>query len=225
MASAGLFTADGGGNLTNGYDDEFVEGTPTEISDSFTGTYILDASGMGRVDSQISFNKHEPAPQLIFYLTGNGNPSVVLSLDTTLGTMGMGLANPQSASAVAFNGKYGLTFTQGIGALESDSIAQISADSASGSFSGVVDSNLDFNGQLDTPLSGSFTPGTATGRYTGSLTDVFFPTPGANPSSLTMAFYLIDSAHGYFIETDSSISAELTFGYFGARTPVCATCP
>ncbi len=225
MASTGLFTADAGGNLTNGYGDEFVEGTPTEVSDSFTGTYLLDVSGTGRVDSQINFNKHEPAPELIFYLTGNGNPPVVLSLDTTLGTMGTGLANPQTASAIAFNGKYGFTFTQGIGPLESDSIAQITADAASGSFSGVVDSNLDFNGLLDTPLSGSLTPGSATGRITGSLTDSFFPTPGTTSSTLAVAFYLIDSAHGYFIETDSSASAELTFGYFGARTAVCATCP
>lgn len=224
MALTGEVTADVLGNLSSGFADEFVEGTPAFISDSLTGTYTLDPSGNGRVDSQISFTKHQPAPELIFYLTGNGNPPVVLSLDTTLGTLGFGMANPQTTSAIAFNGKYGLSFTQGVSALENDSTAQISVNASAGTLSGIVDSNLAFNGQLDTPLTGTFTSETIPGRFSGTLSNTLFPSPESVSGTLSMDFWLIDSTQGYFIETDSLKSAQLTFGYLAARTPVCPTC-
>jgi hypothetical protein len=224
MAAAGVLTADASGNLSSGFADEFVEGTPQSISDSFTGTYTLDPAGTGRLDSQISFTRHEPAPELIFYLTGNGSPPVVLSLDTTLGAMGTGLANPQTDSKISLSGRYGMTFTQGVGPLENDSTAQFGAVAASGTLSGIVDSELQFNAQPDTPFSGVFTAGGVPGQFSGSLTDAFFPTPGTVSNTLAVNFYMFDSTQGYFIETDSLNSSELTFGYFAKRTPVCASC-
>jgi len=56
------------------------------------------------------------------------------------------------------------------------------------------------------------------------LTDAFFPTPGTVSNTLAVNFYMFDSTQGYFIETDSLNSSELTFGYFAKRTPVCASC-
>lgn len=224
LASVGRLSADASGNVNSGYNDEFLEGSSLEISDSLSGSYTLDSSGTGRVDSTINFSVNGPGPELIFYLTGNGNPALVLDHDATAGALGTGLANLQTTSAFSFNGKYGLSFTQGVGPLENDATGQISADATSGALSGILDSNLDFSGQPNTPLSGIFaTPG-GNGRFTGTLSNSFFPSPGRTPSTLTFAFYLIDSGHGYFIETDSMASGELTFGYLAARTPVCSAC-
>jgi hypothetical protein len=225
LALLGQFSADANGNLNNGYSDEFLEGQGVEISDSFSGTYILDTTGTGRVDSLISFRTNGPGPELIFYLTGNGNPPLLLDAESTHGSLGVGLANPQAAPPFALNGKYGLSFTQGISSLENDASGQISVNGTSNTLSGVVDTSLSFSAQPNTPLTGTFAASTSTGRFTGALTNSFFPTVGSTPSTLSMAFYLIDSGHGYFIETDSLSSGELSFGYFASRTSVCATCP
>jgi len=223
LASVGQFSADASGNLSTGYNDEFLEGNTLEISDALTGSYALDPGGTGRVDSQINFHISGPGPELIFYMTGNGNPALVLEADGTSGALGSGLANPQSAS-FSFSGKYGLSFAQGVGPLENDFTGQVTADSTAGTLSGTLDGNLDFSAQLNSPVSGTFgTPGT-NGRSTGTLTNSFFPSPGSTPSTLAVAFYLIDSGHGYFVETDSTNSGELTFGYWTARTPVCSAC-
>jgi hypothetical protein len=228
MASTGTVTADASGNLSGGFADEFVLGSAKYITDSLTGTYTLDPSGTGRIDTQITFTRHEPAPELIFYLAGNGNTPVVLSVDPTLGALGSGLANPQTASKISFNGKYGMSFTQGVSAsaAENDSTAQITATGAKGALSGIVDSDIDFNGLLNSPLTGTFIPGTAASLFSGTMTDPFFPTPTPTSveNTVSMDYFLIDSTQGYFIETDSEISAVLTFGYFAARTPVCSTC-
>lgn len=226
LASAGTVAADASGNLTSGFADEVVLGAQKNISDSLAGTYTLDPSGSGRADTQITFTRHEPAPELIFYLTGNGNPPVVLSVDTALGALGIGSANPQTASKISFKGKYGMRFTQGVSAsaLENDSTAQITATGTKGTYAGIVDSNIGFNGLPNTPLSGTFTAESVVGLFSGSMTDTFFPTPTAVSNTLQMDYFLIDSTQGYFIETDTSISTDLTFGYFAARTPVCSTC-
>ncbi|HTS04123.1 MAG TPA: hypothetical protein VMP68_00960 [Candidatus Eisenbacteria bacterium] len=226
MASAGTLTADANGNLSSGFADEFVLGAGKNISDSLSGTYTLDPSGTGRVDTQVGFTRHEPAPELIFYLTGNGNPPVVLSVDTTLGALGIGVANPQTTSKISFNGKYGMRFTQGVASngVENDSTAQFTATATKGTFVGIVDSDVDFNGQPNSPLSGTFAPGSAVGLFSGIMTDPFFPTIATAENTLSMDYFLVDSTQGYFIETDSLVSTDLTFGYFAARTPVCASC-
>jgi hypothetical protein len=225
LASVGQFSADALGNLNNGYNDEFLDGTGVEISDSFTGTYTLDSTGTGRVDSQITFSRHGTGPELIFYLTGNGNPPLVFDAESKYGSLGVGMANPQAAAPFSFNGKYGLSFTQGVGPLENDTTGQITVDGNSTTLSGYIDTNFDFSGLPDTQITGSFTPVTSTGLFNGSLDNSFFPSPGTSPSTLAMNFYFIDSGHGYFIETDSLTSGELTFGYFETRTAVCPSCP
>jgi hypothetical protein len=224
LASVGKFTADKVGNLNSGFDDELLAGFGIEISDSFTGTYTLDSTGTGRVDSSINFKNNGPGPEFIFYLTGNGNPPLVLDADVNIGSLGAGLAHPQAASPFSFNGKYGLSFTQSSSGIENDGTGQITAVATSNTLSGVIDTNLGFSPQPDTPLTGGFGTIPGSGRFTGTLTNTFFPTPGNSANTLSAAFYLIDSGHGFFIETDSLSSGELTFGYFAARTPVCQGC-
>ena len=223
LASVGQFAADTNGNLT-GYNDEELNGLSVEISDSLSGTYIVDSTGTGRVDSSLNFATNGPGPELIFYLTGNGNPPLVLDSDVNIGSLGVGLAYAQAASPFSFDGSFGLSFTQSTSGLENDGTGQINVNGSASSLSGVVDTNLSFSPQPDTTLTGTYGAIDPSGRFTGELTNTFFPSPGATPSTLAAAFYLIDSSHGFFIETDSSLSGELSLGTFTARTPVCPTC-
>jgi hypothetical protein len=225
LASVGRFTADSSGNLTSGFNDEYLAGFGVPISDTFTGTYTLDSTGTGRVDSFLNFGKNGPGPEFIFYLTGNGSPPLILDADVNLGSLGAGIAYPQAASPFSFNGKYGLYFTQNLGGGENDSTAQITVDRTTDTLSGVVDTNFFSSPNPNTPLTGTFRAIPTTGRFAGRLTNTFFPTPGSTPNTIAVEFYLIDSGHGFFIETDSLSSGELSFGYFAIRTPVCQGCP
>lgn len=225
LASVGEFSADSTGNLNSGFADELLDGLGVEISDSFTGTYTLDPTGTGRVDSNISFTVSGAGPELIFYLTGNGNPPLILDSEVTHGSLGIGLANPQSGQPVSFNGKYGLSLTQGVGPIENDATGQVSVNGTADTLAGVLDTNLSFTPQPATPVTGSFVVQTSSSRFPGQLTNSFFPTPGSAPNTLAVAFYFVDSGHGYFIETDSITSGELSLGYLETRAAVCPTCP
>jgi hypothetical protein len=236
LASVGQFTADGRGNLNSGYDDEEMIAANVEISDSFTGTYTIDPSGTGRVDSTITFATSGPGPELIFYLTGKGNPPVVLDADDNpsssgVGASGTGLAHPQAASlsSSSFNGRYGLRFTQGNSeGVENDATGQIIVSAPSGTLSNesFVDVDADFNPAPDTVLTGTFATNVSGARFTGSLNNSFFPSPNTTvPNTIGVAFYLVNPGYGFFIETDSANSFELSFGSFDIRTPVCSSCP
>jgi hypothetical protein len=226
LAVVGEFTADTSGNLNNGYADEVLNGLQQYVSDSFDGTYSLDIAGTGRVDSSIRFTSGS-GPELIFYLTGNGNPPLVLDAESNFGSLGVGLANPQAAPPFSFNGNYGLYFTQSSGSLENDGTGQIAVNGTSNTLVGAIDVTLGlvgFSAQPDTPITGTFAAIPSSGRFTGTLTNTFFPTPGSTDNTIAVAFYLVDSDHGYFIETDSLTSDELSFGYFATRNSVCPSC-
>jgi hypothetical protein len=225
LAMAGGFTADSSGNLKSGFSDEILNGFGITISDSFTGTYSLDSSGTGRVDSSINFSSNGPGPELIFYLTGNGNPPLILDSDDYIGSVGTGLAYQQAAAPFIFDGKYGLSFTQSTAAGENDGTGQVTVVGTSKSIAGVVDTNLGSSPQPNTPITGSFGTIPSSGRFSGKLTNTFFPSFGSTPHTIAIRVYLIDSNHGLFIETDSLTTAELSLGYVEIRTPVCASCP
>ena len=225
LASVGKFVAVTNGNLSSGFNDEYLAGFGVAVSDTFTGTYTLDSAGTGRVDSFLHFSKNGPGPEFIFYLTGNGNPPLILDADVSLGSLGAGVAYPQAASPFSFNGTYGLYFTQNIGGSENDGTAQITVNGTTNTLSGIVDTNLFSSPNPNTLLTGTFGAIPTTGRFAGGLTNTFFPTPGSTPNTIAVEFYLIDSRHGLFIETDSLASGELSFGYFAIRTPVCQGCP
>jgi|HubBroStandDraft_6_1064221.scaffolds.fasta_scaffold00330_7 hypothetical protein len=236
LTSAGLFTADGAGNLVNGFTDTFLQqsgaqGTAgAQISGAFTGAYALDNEGIGRV--RLLFDHLAPAPnpvvlpRLFFYLTGNGNPPLVLDgsdVSFDYPSLGAGIAYPQSAAPLSFGGKYGLSFTQQNGS-ENDGTAQINANSSAGTLSGVADTNSTFNPTFDNPISGTFAPSASNGRFAGTLTGQTF-----DYSPFAVEYYIIDPSHGFFVETDlvnsSSPSGVVSFGYYAARTPVCSGCP
>jgi len=256
LTSIGLFTADGSGNLNNGFTDTFldlntIQGTNAnpqmgaQISAAFTGTYSVDSSGTGRASTTSITFEPEPKqgyqPVFFFYLTGNGNPPLVLEGgDSHYPSLGAGIAYPQSPAAATFSGDYGLSFTQELsGTGENDGTAQFTANSTTTppSLSGFADINLDFGADLDQPFTGTFAAPTATGPFSGILV-------GTNNSTLSSAaftpqiqvdYYFIDPSHGFFVETDliNSVppttpptpSGQVSFGYYAARTPVCTVCP
>jgi hypothetical protein len=229
LASYGQFTADASGNLNNGFDDEILSAFAIAISDSFTGTYTLDPSGTGRVDANINYSTNGPGPELIFYLTGNGNPPLILDADDNgsslgVGSIGIGLAHPQAAAPFLFNGKYGFTFTQSNSSVENNATGRVTVDQKSGTVNGLVDTNLSFSSDPSTAISGTFGVIPNSGRLTGSLNNTFFPTPVTNPNTISVAFYPVDASHLLFIETDLTLSGISTVGYFTTRTSLCTGC-
>jgi hypothetical protein len=251
LTSAGLFTADGGGNLINGFADTFlalntVQGTPlvpqtgAQISASFTGTYSVDSTGTGRASSTaITFNpepKDNYLPTFFFYLTGNGGPTLVLeSGDTHYPSIGAGIAYPQTGTA-AFSGDYGITFTQELsGSSENDGEGPFNANATSAppSLSGITDVNIGLGANQDQPFAGTFATPSATGPFPGVLVGANTPliTSVAFVPQIAVNYYFIDPTQGFFIETDlvngttPEQPGQVSLGYYEVRTPVCPSCP
>lgn len=245
MTSVGMFTADGAGNLSNGFTDTFLQsncveknciqdGIPgAQVSTAFGGTYAMALNGIGRNRVIPGMFSSPPSPVfrtlLIFYLTGNGNPALVLGggdLSSTQNypSLGIGIAYPRANAPFTLNGTYGLTLTQQNGT-ESDAIAELSATASSGTLSGILDNDV----VSDTPFSGTFGDPGPTGRFAAALTGTAFEFTSPATSSFAAEFYAIDSGHGFLVETDlidtNAPSATVSFGYYAARTPVCAGCP
>ncbi len=217
-AYAGLFTADGSGNITNGLTDLNQFGTV--IYDTLTGKYAADSSGTGRVTtSEMFYGSNGEGPSWIFYLTGNTNvPALILQVDAapfveTVGPVYTQAAGPFTASS--FSGPYGLKFTAFPPAGgEDDGTGQITADGVGSLGPGKVDFNLcNFAGGLCpsfTPTSGVSLSGTfvvnSNGRFTGTLTDG----NGAIFNTDPIAFYIVNSTQVQFID----IGAQPAVGAF-----------
>ena len=108
---------------------------------------------------------------------------------------------------------------------ENDATGQVTVNGTSNTMTGFVDTNLGFSPLPDTQINGAFITVPSDGRSTGSLANTFFPTtPPSNANTIPVAFYLVDSAHVFFIETDSLSSGLLSFGYLAPRIPVCRGC-
>jgi len=249
LTSAGVFTADGSGNLNNGFTETFLllntnQGTSTQpqtgaqISAAFGGTYSVDSSGTGRASLTLESSSPDPKsgyqPVTFFYLTGDGNPPVVLEGgDTHYPSLGTGIAYPQSALPLTFSGDYGFSFTQQYG-IENDGTAQMNVNSAGTppSLSGFSDIILGFGANPDQPFTGSFStpasnglfPGTLVGTNNNAVSSVAFS------PQIAVDYYIIDPDHGFFVETDlvtqgAQQNGQVSLGYYAVRTPVCEGCP
>lgn len=194
----GLFTADGSGNIINGYTDQNEFGSV--IDDTLTGTYAVDSSGTGRTTSRTFYGGNGAGPSLNFYLTGASDVSALaLQMDAspfieTAGNVYTQAAGPFTASS--FEGPYAAGFSAFPAAGgEDDGSGEISSDGVS-SLSGKVDVNYSFSPVSDQALSGSYTAN-SDGRFTSSLT------AGTVFSADAEAFYIISSTQGLFVETDA----------------------
>jgi len=205
-AYAGLFTADGAGDITNGYTDENQFGTL--ISDTLSGSYSADQTGRVTT-SGMFYGFSGPGPSWILYLTGASDvPALILQVDGgTNFIVTAGAAYTQSGgpfTAASFSGPYGLNFTAfPASGGEDDGTGQITADGNS-AFSGNEDANV-CNFDTETGLCSSFTPNpglglsgsfsaNSNGRFIGSMDDatVF----NADP----FAFYFADTTRVLIID-------------------------
>jgi hypothetical protein len=237
MTSVGVFSVDGSGNVANGFTDTFLQGNSVQgtggarISAQFGGTYSVDTKGTGRV--RVVFNHFVPVvnpgfqPLFFYYLTGNGNPPLILDGSDTSGnidypSLGAGVAYPQSTASLTFGGKYGFSITQQNGS-ENDGTGQITGDPTADTLTGVVDTNSSFNPTFSNSFSGAFAVPASNGRFAGTLDSQAF-----DFSPFAADFYIIDPNRGFFVETDlvdpNAPSSVVSFGYYAGRTPVCSTC-
>jgi hypothetical protein len=223
----------GGGMLTNGFTDTFLQtgpsGSGSQISGTFTGPYTEAPKNTGRVRAFSGNVLPHPVggfhAEYIFYQTGNGNPALVLASanddQATPLFLGAGIAYPQSTS-LTFGGDYGFSFTQQNGT-ENDGTAGMNA--ASGVFTGSADSIAATPGDTnptDHSFSGTYNP---PGCFVGTLSDgcftgVFSTGSAFNNTPFTTDFYIIDPNHGFFVETDlvSGPTGQVSFGYYAAQT-------
>jgi len=229
LTSVGVLTADGAGNLSSGFTDTFFQQNynqppnylGAQISSSFGGTYTMDKAGVGRVRVALKGFTPPVHPSItqsyIFYLTGNGNPPLILAAgDTTFNypSVGAGIAYSR-ASQLGFSGDYGFNTFQENG-LENNGTGQFTANSAAGTLAGVADMNLGFTAAFTNAFNDTFQPPDVNGRIVGTLFN----------SSIAVVYYPIDAAHGFFVETDlvSPGTDQVSFGCYAARTPVCEGC-
>jgi hypothetical protein len=250
LTAAGLFTADGIGDLTSGYSDTFLqlncaqqtckqnEITGAQISQSFTGGYSIDSTGRAVSTSNTYSTEPKPTynPTYYLYLTGlaagGGDPAalVLADGDVNYASFATGVAYQQSGT-VAFSGDYGMSFMQENGS-ETDGTAQMNANSADTpplfGFADASNGSGQDNGFLGTFLSPSSNlpfSGTLYANPNATFNAVF-PLIG-NDVPMAVNYYFIDLAHMFWIETDlvSESSGQVSLGYDVARIPVCARCP
>ncbi|HVO59626.1 MAG TPA: hypothetical protein VMT53_01755 [Terriglobales bacterium] len=225
LASAGTFTLSATGSMKPGFNEVYFGALGINIADQFHGPCKLDKTGTGRLDCFLTYKdpNNGTGPEFIFYLTGNGNPPLILDADSNLAGgsgVGSGYAYPVT-QPVPFSGKYGIRFTESSFPTENDVSGQISVNGSSQTLAGTVDTNFGFTPSTPSAITGNFAPTSSTNFLTGTLSNEFMQTGG----DIGVDYYLIDSGHGFFIENDFVDTFSLTFGYFSARTPVCSRCP
>ena len=267
FTSAGVFDAGSGtGSPGTGFMDAALPAfvnpntgvTGAEISASFNGPTAVDGKGLGRVLS--AFNTFVPRPNpgfnptFVFYLTGNGNPALVLAFSTRVDPitgspdyplLGTGIAYSQSTAPTFPDPDhgvgYGLSFTQQNGAeFDGTGLMVASATATPPSFSGTVDNNtgLDnlFSGTFPSPYSNDCLTGLP-GCFVSTLSNVqssaFVGTSPNGNYALAADFYIIDEDHGFFVENDLSalvaagLTPQVSLGYYACRNSVTGppTCP
>jgi hypothetical protein len=240
FTSAGVvnasLAADGSGSLT-GITDTFFPGVGAAFTaNPFTGKFAVDSTLIGRADLSPKFGgPASPKPQatVLFYLTGNGTPPLVLwseGEDLNSPAVGAGIAYPQAANpaTLAFGNpeKYGLRFAQNSSGSEIDGSGAMTStlSGVTGTLAGTVDdlNNTVFFGGTPFPLLDTFTlPADSFGRISGTFLNVS-GTPGP-----FVDYYLVNGNQGFFVETDLLNSGAVALGYFAQACDVTSatSCP
>ncbi len=194
---AGVFTADGKGNITAGEDD-FAEGT-TVTSNATSGTYSVSSDGTGILT--IDFNTTSGG--ISFASTVVNASKVYLSVNAVANgapVNGSGSAVLQSASALASVPSGTFVFAQHNLSTSQGSSSSVGRFTVSG---GAVSGNEDVNraGALNSPSisGGIFNAPDTSGRGTGNFVDSLGVTSG-------FFYYVVDGNHLLFLANPGASS-------------------
>jgi hypothetical protein len=228
FTAAGVVNANGIGTFA-GIDDYFFLGDGAAFTaNPLTGPYVTDTNHIGRVDLTPRFAGQSQRIALLFYLTGDGTPPLVLwaeGEDLSFPAIGTGIAYPQAANAstLSFGNPetYGFTLTQNSGS-EIDGSGEMltTVNGLAGSITGTIEdfTSNNFNGGGPLSLVDTFTlPADNFGRIAGT----FRNNPGIG-SGPFFEDYMVDDNHGFMIETDllTSGSSTVSLGYFAQSCDV-----
>jgi len=162
---AGVFTADGNGNITAGNDD-FAEGTSV-FTNTTTGTYTISSDGTGTGTFAFSDGSGLTAAFTVV------NSSQVDMIEIDAGATGGGTAWLQTSSAFAAAPSGNFVFR--LHTLPNAIVGSVASVGAFSVASGAVSGNEDVNdsGSISsTTITGLFNaPSTTSGRGSGSFTD------------------------------------------------------
>jgi hypothetical protein len=216
---AGVFMADGAGNITSGADD-FCEGSACSSANPVNGSYTVANDGTGSLSLSFGIN-------LALTLA---SPSKVYLMETDSANAS-GVAELQNPSVLSLTPSGTFAFRMHTISSAQGSSSVVGAITIA---SGVVSGNEDVErggvfdnaGSSPLTLTGSFTAPASNGRGTGSITD------SSNVTS-DFIYYIVDANNVRWLSTDSGIlglgrgekqtggpfsAASLSGGYaFGSR--------
>jgi hypothetical protein len=228
FTSAGVVNANGSGKITGINDTLFLSQsaafTVDTLSGDLSGKYVTDTNHIGRVDFSPIFNGASPQPRvaLLFYLTGNGTPPLVLwseGEDVNFPAIAAGIAYQQAANAstLSFGNPetYGFNLVQNSGSeIDASGEMMTAVNGSAGSITGLIEdlNSNNFNGGGALPLTDTFTiQQNNFGRIAGTFRNQS-GTMGPN-----FDYYLVDDNHGFMIETDLFTLGQVSLGYFAQQ--------
>ncbi|MBZ5700989.1 MAG: hypothetical protein LAN84_04010 [Acidobacteriia bacterium] len=206
LATAGRFTADGGGNLTSVVLDENNNGLRTSLPTSggtVTGSYTVDANGLGGGTATWT-DSSAGTFSFIFYLLSPAQ-AVFQETDSQITSDGSFLGQTSSPiTSAALAGNYAFVWS-GVRSDEEDFTGQLKLTSASGSnASGTLDANEFATGKqfFNFPIAGTLALGSnPAGRNTFTVTTNAPPNP---PATFNFAAYVVDANTVFLVGVDGN---------------------
>lgn len=198
LVAGGIFTADGGGNLTGGVED-VNNGGNVVPNLAVSGSYSMATNGRG---TMTLINPTGTSHFAVYPTTGG---ILMVELDVVIVSNGTAVAQIGSSfSNTSVNGSYGLNMSGAQQGFEIDAAAQFKA-SGSGSLSGALDINNGGSLFPNLALSGTYSLA-SNGRGTLVLQ--------SSEGTLNFNFYMVNASRALFIEMDASLPS---IGEFDAQ--------
>ncbi len=197
LTLAGVFTADGNGNINSGEVDVNDNGSNTVITSGITGTYTVDDNLHGIITFATAFPAFSNTPGFSFTIDSTTHSGGMISLDQ---------ASPNAAVSGSLIAQLSTSIPTGSYVLRLASdvpqrlgvVGEFTVGAGGAISSGLVDSADIINGNdsVDTSLTGTFSTPDASGRGTISFS------PGGN-----FAYFVVSSNQVFLIETDENTQA------------------
>jgi hypothetical protein len=194
FAVAGSISADGKGNITSGEED-FADTSLVSTGVTLTGTFSIGSDGRGTITLQLSDKTiGVNGVQSIRCAVITSQHALLSEFDGSATSNGtLDLQNPVNFATSSIAGGYSFSFSGlDVNGSPEDAGGVFTADGA-GNVSGGEDIN-DFGVVHNGPLSGTYSSPDAFGRGTATL------------GTGSFTYYIVDSGHLKFVETDLVVS-------------------